>query len=101
MPWENGNSALAGHRDTFFRPLKDVRAGDEIRLALGFPVDRVAAQSLPTRLATCRFSDSSGGRVAAYVRADALGLLRVRFYMGEVMTVAAAGVTSMTLGHVG
>jgi len=33
MPWENGNSALAGHRDTFFRPLKDVRAGDEIRLA--------------------------------------------------------------------
>jgi sortase A len=32
MPWQNGNSALAGHRDTFFRPLKDVRAGDEIRL---------------------------------------------------------------------
>ena len=26
------NSALAGHRDTFFRPLKSVRAGDEIRL---------------------------------------------------------------------
>jgi sortase A len=33
MPWENGNSAFAGHRDTFFRPLQDVRAGDEIRLA--------------------------------------------------------------------
>jgi sortase A len=33
LPWDFGNSALAGHRDTFFRPLKDVRVGDEVRLA--------------------------------------------------------------------
>jgi sortase A len=32
MPWEDGNSALAGHRDTFFRPLRDARVGDEISL---------------------------------------------------------------------
>lgn len=32
LPWEAGNSALAGHRDSFFRPLKDVRVGDEVRL---------------------------------------------------------------------
>jgi len=32
LPWDNGNSAFAGHRDTFLRPLKDVRTGDEIRL---------------------------------------------------------------------
>lgn len=31
MPWEHGNSALAGHRDGLFRPLKDVKVGDEIR----------------------------------------------------------------------
>ena len=31
MPWENGNSAMAGHRDGLFRPLKDVKVGDEIR----------------------------------------------------------------------
>ena len=31
MQWENGNSAVAGHRDGLFRPLKDVRVGDEIR----------------------------------------------------------------------
>jgi LPXTG-site transpeptidase (sortase) family protein len=31
MPWEDGNSALAGHRDGLFRPLKDVKVGDEIR----------------------------------------------------------------------
>ena len=30
MPWENGNSAIAGHRDGLFRPLKDLKVGDEI-----------------------------------------------------------------------
>lgn len=30
LPGEPGNVALAGHRDTFFRPLRDVRMGDEI-----------------------------------------------------------------------
>jgi sortase A len=33
LPWQDGNSALAAHRDTFFRPLKDVRVGDELRLS--------------------------------------------------------------------
>jgi len=32
MPWEDGNSAFAGHRDTFFRPLERLKTGDEIRL---------------------------------------------------------------------
>jgi sortase A len=31
LPGESGNIVLAGHRDTFFRPLRDVRLGDEIR----------------------------------------------------------------------
>jgi sortase A len=30
LPGEPGNVGLAGHRDTFFRKLKDVRAGDQI-----------------------------------------------------------------------
>jgi sortase A len=30
LPGERGNVALAGHRDTFFRPLQDIRLGDEI-----------------------------------------------------------------------
>ena len=29
-PGETGNAAFAGHRDTFFRKLRDVRKGDEI-----------------------------------------------------------------------
>lgn len=32
MPGEWGNVVLAGHRDTFFRPLRRIRSGDVIRL---------------------------------------------------------------------
>ena len=31
LPWDDGNSVLAGHRDTDFRPLKEIREGDVIR----------------------------------------------------------------------
>lgn len=31
-PWEMGNSAIAAHRDTLFRPLKDIRIGDELQV---------------------------------------------------------------------
>jgi LPXTG-site transpeptidase (sortase) family protein len=31
LPWHEGNSVLAAHRDTFFRPLKGIRQGDVIR----------------------------------------------------------------------
>jgi sortase A len=30
LPGEWGNVAVAGHRDTFFRPLREIRVGDEI-----------------------------------------------------------------------
>lgn len=30
LPGEKGNVALAGHRDTFFRPLRDIQVGDQI-----------------------------------------------------------------------
>ena len=32
LPWEDGNTVITAHRDTFFRPLKDLQLGDEIRL---------------------------------------------------------------------
>jgi sortase A len=32
MPWHQGNSGFAGHRTTHFRPLNDVRIGDELLL---------------------------------------------------------------------
>ena len=39
-PGDIGNVGLAGHRDGFFRPLKDVAVGDLIELATGERVDR-------------------------------------------------------------
>lgn len=32
LPGDDGNVVLAGHRDSFFRALKDVRAGDHVRI---------------------------------------------------------------------
>lgn len=32
LPWDGGNTALAGHRDTFFKPLERVQQGDDIYL---------------------------------------------------------------------
>jgi sortase A len=32
LPGEGGNAGIAGHRDTFFRDLKDIRASDEIQI---------------------------------------------------------------------
>ena len=33
LPGDAGNSALAGHRDTFFRPLQHIRVGDQVRVS--------------------------------------------------------------------
>jgi len=46
-PGENGNMAIAGHRDGFFRGLKDVGMGDPIELVTpvgteSFVIDRIA-----------------------------------------------------------
>ena len=38
-PGESGNVAIAGHRDSFFRPLRDVQVGDDI--LLDTPTSRV------------------------------------------------------------
>jgi sortase A len=32
LPWQKGNSALAAHRDGLFRPLRNIRVGDEVRV---------------------------------------------------------------------
>jgi LPXTG-site transpeptidase (sortase) family protein len=32
QPWEEGNSAIAAHRDGIFRPLRNIRIGDELRV---------------------------------------------------------------------
>jgi sortase A len=39
-PGDDGNVGLAGHRDGFFRPLKDIAVGDVIEMAMEKGVDR-------------------------------------------------------------
>jgi sortase A len=38
-PGQGGNVGIAGHRDGFFRPLKDISPGDSIELATAFATD--------------------------------------------------------------
>jgi sortase A len=54
LPGEPGNVVIAGHRDTLFRPLKEVRPGDAVRLttpagAFEYAVTQVEVVE-PTRL---------------------------------------------------
>jgi sortase A len=48
LPGESGNIGLAGHRDTFFRRLRDIRPDDEIRVVTpdGTYVFRVESTSI-------------------------------------------------------
>ncbi len=46
QPGQAGNVGLAGHRDTFFRGLKDIRTNDEIRVSTLTGDFRYAVQSL-------------------------------------------------------
>jgi sortase A len=40
LPGEPGNSGIAGHRDTFFRPLEDIRTSDEIQIQTATGISR-------------------------------------------------------------
>ena len=42
LPGEAGNSGIAGHRDTFFRGLKDIRKNDEIQFQTSTELFRFA-----------------------------------------------------------
>jgi sortase A len=46
FPGEAGNVALAGHRDTFFRPLRNVRQDDEVTLTTLQGVYRYRVESI-------------------------------------------------------
>lgn len=48
LPWEHGNTAVAAHRDTVFRPLGRVRAGDAITVTT--PRGRFDYTILDTRI---------------------------------------------------
>ena len=46
LPGEPGNIGIAGHRDTYFRSLKDIRTGDEIQIQTAADLSRYEVDSV-------------------------------------------------------
>jgi sortase A len=46
LPGEPGNIGIAGHRDTYFRALKDIRAKDEIQIETATGLSRYEVESV-------------------------------------------------------
>jgi len=68
LPGEAGNVAIAGHRDSFFRPLRNVQVGDDILLET--PEERVHY-----RVSAFRVVNSHDVAVVGPTREDALTLV--------------------------
>jgi len=58
LPGVNGNCVIAGHRDTHFRPLQNIREGDEVVLDTRYGTFRYKVRSMevisPTNVASLR-----------------------------------------------
>jgi sortase A len=68
LPGETGNVALAGHRDTFFRPLKDIVLGDAITLkTLGGDFQYIVESTTVVPPTAVEVIQSSGGHVLTLV----------------------------------
>ena len=77
FPWESGNVGLAGHRDTFFRPLRHIREGDAIRIT-------TAHGTFDYRVASTEIVDPSNVSVLAPTSHRSLTLVTCYpfFYVG-------------------
>lgn len=56
LPGENGNVVLSGHRDTVFKPLKDIKIGDEVEIETDYGVYKY-------KVASTRVTDPSDSTV--------------------------------------
>jgi sortase A len=68
LPGESGNVAIAGHRDSFFRPLRNIQVGDDIML-------NTPGQRVHYRVSAYRVVNSSEVSVIAPTRDDVLTLV--------------------------
>jgi sortase A len=67
-PGEHGNTVLAGHRDTFFRPLREIRMSDHVRIV-------VPAHSYEYRVVSLRVVALDDMRVLAPAAGEELTLV--------------------------
>jgi sortase A len=94
LPGEQGNVALAGHRDTFFRPLRNIRLGD----AITFKTPDGAFQYVVESTAVVRASEvgvlaSSDGRTLTLITCfpfDYIGSAPNRFVVRARELLAAS-----------
>ena len=87
LPGQAGNVGVAGHRDTFFRGLKDLKTGDEIQFSTLSGDFKYAVESLiivePDNVAALAPSSRE--------RADAGDLLSIFLYRGRAQAVRRKG----------
>jgi len=68
LPGQAGNVALAGHRDTFFRPLKDILPGDGITFRTPAGYFQYSVESIAVVPPTdVRVLKASGGRILTLI----------------------------------
>lgn len=83
LPGQPGNVGLAGHRDTFFRPLRNIRDGDVIWLTAAAGVSEYIVESTaviePDRTQVLAASGSSVLTMVTCYPFDFLGRARKRF----------------------
>jgi sortase A len=68
LPGESGNVVLAGHRDTFFRPLKGVVSGDTVTLKTrGHDYEYVVESTAVVRPTHVEVLEATGGRTLTLI----------------------------------
>ena len=90
LPWHDGNTVLAAHRDTFFRPLAHIRKGDVIKVLDCRCRARVRREGVEGRGANCR----RGPRADVGRHAHADYLLPIRLYRAGASTIHRQGRTA-------
>jgi len=94
MPGELGNVVLAGHRDTFFRPLRRIRVGDTILLRTGKQAFRYEVESTavvsPKDVYVLRSSDRNELTLVTCFPFDYVGSAPKRFVVHARKTLVPA-----------
>jgi sortase A len=90
LPGEHGNAAFAAHRDTYFRPLKSIRAGDEITVATPSGTFRYLVSTTrivdPSDVSVLRASDGATLTLVTCYPFDFIGSAPRRFIVSAVLT---------------
>jgi sortase A len=89
LPGEPGNAAFAAHRDTFFRPLEGIRAGDAIVVTTADGVHRYTVVGTrvvdPTEVSVLRSTDRSQLTLVTCYPFDYVGSAPQRFIVQAVL----------------